>query len=245
MSILRSALACLLLAAATALLAVLALGIHRATPRALAALANLEQASERIAALIGETATGEPVTIARLVETADGTLVLVRPVLRETAATVKGARQPLQEAAETIRAARPVLGAAERAIDRTEPLLAAATGTIERAGKSAEALALNLNASWDELFWDVKASVESGTMAARGIAEAADAAGKAAPAFIATWDRIGKNSDRATESTARVMGNFAEATKPLPKWMRLGLAVAPPMVQVGASVITTMAITGK
>jgi hypothetical protein len=28
-------------------------------------------------------------------------------------------------------------------------------------------------------------------------------------------------------------------------WMRLGLAIAPPVVQVGATVVTTMAVTGK
>ena len=79
----------------------------------------------------------------------------------------------------------------------------------------------------------------------RAVASGANRFERAMPEFLATWDRIGKNSDRTTKATAEVMGNFATATKPLPTWMRLGLAIAPPVVQVGATIVTTMAVTGK
>ncbi len=185
-----------LLAAAAAGLAVAVL-VLRASGPAAGIVRNLELASARAAALIGEPEpddAGEPVTIARLVATADGTVVLVRPVLRESARTVKATREPLAEAAETIRAARPVLGAAKQAIDRTEPMLAAATGTIERTGTAAEAAIKNASDSWDAMYWDVQAAVESGTVAARGIAEAADAAGKSAPETARHVQRLAEQS---------------------------------------------------
>jgi hypothetical protein len=74
----------------------------------------------------------------------------------------------------------------------------------------------------------------------------------ALPGALSTWNEIGTNvkattqaSTEASRNTAQVMANFARATKPLPTWARLGLAVAPPLAQVGASVATTLAITGQ
>lgn len=57
---------------------------------------------------------------------------------------------------------------------------------------------------------------------------------KASRTFEATslsLDRAAKNSANASEQTAVVMGNFAKATKPLPTWLRIGLAVAPSAAQ--------------
>ena len=41
------------------------------------------------------------------------------------------------------------------------------------------------------------------------------------------------------------MGNFAEATKPLPRWIRIGLGIAPPLAQTAAGAATTLALTGR
>ena len=75
---------------------------------------------------------------------------------------------------------------------------------------------------------------------------------RATPQMLATWSEIGGNvkatteaSTEASRNTAQVMANFARATKPLPTWARIGLAVAPPIAQVGVSVATTLAVTGK
>lgn len=75
---------------------------------------------------------------------------------------------------------------------------------------------------------------------------------RATPQMLTTWNEIGANvkattlaSTEASQNTARVMANFARATKPLPTWARIGLAVAPPLAQVGASVATTLAVTGQ
>ncbi len=75
---------------------------------------------------------------------------------------------------------------------------------------------------------------------------------EATPQMLATVQQVGDNikatteaSTEASRNTAQVMANFARATKPLPTWARVGLAVAPPLAQVGASVATTLAVTGK
>jgi HEAT repeat protein len=75
---------------------------------------------------------------------------------------------------------------------------------------------------------------------------------RATPQMLTTWNEIGANvkattqaSTEASRNTAQVMANFARATKPLPTWARIGLAVAPPLAQVGASVATTLAVTGS
>ena len=75
---------------------------------------------------------------------------------------------------------------------------------------------------------------------------------EATPQMLATVQQVGDNvkatteaSTEASRNTAQVMANFARATKPLPTWARIGLAVAPPIAQVGVSVATTLAVTGK
>lgn len=213
---LRTILACLLLASLTAAVLPVAIVLWDARADLRGAIAGARLAADRTAALIGEPAAGEPVTLARLVATADGTVLLVRPVLEESAATVRTARQPLQAAAQTIHAARPVLGAAERAIDRTEAPTAAATVMLSdagRAAKAAEVALVNANASWDDLYFDVKAGVESGTIAARGVAEASEAVGKAAPeiteAARVAFPRIADNTVSMTDDGRKVMRRMA------------------------------------
>jgi methyl-accepting chemotaxis protein len=68
---------------------------------------------------------------------------------------------------------------------------------------------------------------------------------RATPEIVSNIKATTQASTEASKNTALVLHNFAEATKPLPKWARVALAVAPPLVQVGATVATTVAITGK
>ena len=50
-------------------------------------------------------------------------------------------------------------------------------------------------------------------------------------------DLAAKNSAEASKQTAIVMSNFAKATRPLPTWVRIGLAVAPPVAQTAFAVV--------
>jgi len=68
---------------------------------------------------------------------------------------------------------------------------------------------------------------------------------RATPEIVNNIKATTEASTEASKNTALVMHNFAEATKPLPKWARIALTVAPPVVQVGATIATTVALTGK
>ncbi|HWR52240.1 MAG TPA: hypothetical protein VN428_14105 [Bryobacteraceae bacterium] len=163
MTRLRAILDCLWRAALATLLALCVALIWQSRVDLLATLASTRLAADRTAELIGDIDVddhGERFTIARLVASADGTVLEVCPVLRESAQTVKAARPVLQEARRTVAAVRPLLSSAAGAIERTEG---------------------RIGASVDDLHWDVKAAIESGTVAARGVAEASEAVGKAAP----------------------------------------------------------------
>jgi ABC-type transporter Mla subunit MlaD len=255
----------LLLAGAMAL-AMLAALIYEATAPLVGTLRNIELASSRTAALIGDVEKakdGQPATIARLVATTDSLLATanvtvgaVQPVLDESARTVKAVRPVLDESAKTVQAVRPVLEAATSAVKRGEESIVQVRGQITPVIDHARSILFQVDDvlpdfldcgdanrncifnRWAGISWQTEQTL-------RAIATSANRVEKAVPNFLGTWDRIGKNSDKTTQATAEVMGNFAAATKPLPTWMRLGLSIAPPVVQVGATVVTTMAIRGK
>jgi hypothetical protein len=95
--------------------------------------------------------------------------------------------------------------------------------------------------------------------AAKGIENAAQNVGRtsadisgAVPGILATWGQIGANVARATDESAQTaaasrefMNNMAAMTKPLPSWLRIGLAVAPPIVQTGFTTASWLAVKGK
>lgn len=108
----------------------------------------------------------------------------------------------------------------------------------------------------DKLLADTDRAVQLLTPQALGLAAAAKVTAgetattmrdwrRATPALIQGIDQVVRNSNRTTEATATVMQNFAAATKPLPRWMRVGLAVTPPLAQVAAGAATAYALTGK
>lgn len=68
---------------------------------------------------------------------------------------------------------------------------------------------------------------------------------RATPEIVANIKATTEASTEASQNTAQVMANFAKATRPLPTWARVALAVAPPVVQTGATIVTTLALTGK
>lgn len=54
----------------------------------------------------------------------------------------------------------------------------------------------------------------------------------ATPEIIASSKRIADNSDRTTSSTAGVMKNVQELTRPLPRWIRVPLQIVAPTVPI-------------
>jgi len=71
---------------------------------------------------------------------------------------------------------------------------------------------------------------------------------EATPDMLATVKKVGDNIDKTTEAsaeaskqTAQVMTNFAAATKPLPKWLRVSLQIGGPVAMMG----NYMSLMGK
>lgn len=83
--------------------------------------------------------------------------------------------------------------------------MASARGLMAQTGS----LVADAQKSWDDIFWDVKAAIESGTVAARSVAEAASAVEKATPVILDATSRFTKDS-------AEVASNINHLTKP--KW---------------------------
>lgn len=80
----------------------------------------------------------------------------------------------------------------------------------------------DLRDSWDDLYWEVKASVESATVAARGVAEASEAAGKAAPKLA---DAAVKNGENIAGITADVHTATSAFVKPKSTWQKFKSAL--------------------
>ncbi len=66
----------------------------------------------------------------------------------------------------------------------------------------------------------------------------------AAPELLAGASRLVDNSDQTTAATAVAMKNLAEATKPLPKWLRYPLAITGAMAPTVAGAVSAAAATG-
>lgn len=66
-----------------------------------------------------------------------------------------------------------------------------------------------------------------------------------APAITANIKTATDESAKASQKTAEVMQHFAQVTKPLPLWVRIGLAVAPPLANTAAGVASVLALTGR
>jgi hypothetical protein len=62
-------------------------------------------------------------------------------------------------------------------------------------------------------------------------------AGRTFESTSLSMNAAAQNSAEASKQTAIVMSNFAKATKPLPTWVRIGLAVAPPIAQTAFAVV--------
>ncbi len=77
------------------------------------------------------------------------------------------------------------------------------------------------------------------------MAQMSRTANRAFPEFTARMDRIAANSDRTTAASAGLFRNLEHATKPLPRWMRIGLGVAPPLAQTGAAAASAWALIGR
>jgi len=116
----------------------------------------------------------------------------------------------------------PSVADANAQLSTANGTLAGVREDLKPALQATQSTVKDLRDSWDDLYWDVKASVESATVAARGVAEAAEAAGKAAPKLAAA---AVKNGDNVAGITADVHTATSAFVKPKSTWQKIKSAL--------------------
>jgi hypothetical protein len=114
------------------------------------------------------------------------------------------------------------VAAANAQLSSANGTLAGIRDDLKPAIRETQTTVKDLHDSWDDLYWDVKASVESATVAARGVAEASEAAGKAAPTLA---DAAVKNGDNIAGITADVHTATSAFVKPKSTWQKIKSAL--------------------
>ncbi|HZT29486.1 MAG TPA: hypothetical protein VFA33_06365 [Bryobacteraceae bacterium] len=217
---LRVALSCALLAALTGVAVQAILLLHAATQaaRALPGAVSTEVQTTR-AALVGEIAA-----------TRRELLAAVNSQAGDAQAKVDRALMILdRRSGDVLARVDTLLATTNTVVADANAQLATANGTLAGVRedlkptlKEAQSTVQDLRDSWDDLYWDVKASVESATVAARGVAEASEAAGKAAPKLA---DAAVRNGDNIAGITADVHTATSAFVKPKTTWQKIKSAL--------------------
>ena len=206
---LKGALCCALLAALTGVAVQAALLLHAATgaARALPGAVSAEVRTTR-AALVGEIAA-----------TSRELLAAVNSQAGDAQAKVDRALMILdRRSGDALARVDTLLATTGAAVTEANAQLSTVNGTLARVREDlkptlqeTQTTVKDLRDSWDDLYWDLKASVESATVAARGVAEASEAAGKAAPKLT---DAAVRNGDNIAGITADVHTATSAFVKP-------------------------------
>lgn len=177
------------------------------------------------------------------------------PVLKESATTIKAAQKTLREVDETLRTARPLMGDLQTTAQRATQTLASADMTLIELGHL-RADVKPVLASVDETLMQTSSTVAvlrpqllgltaAGKTMAGTSASAARQFEQSLPQFLLHANRIAENSDRTTRATAGLVENLRAATTPLPKWMRVGVGLGLPLVQIATAAVGIWAVLGR
>jgi len=217
---LRVALGCALLAALTGVAVQAILLLHAATQagRALPWAVSGQIQTTRVA-LVGEIAV-----------TRKELLAAVNGQAGDAQAKVDRALTMLdRRTGDVLARVDTLLATTGTAVAEANTQLSTANGTLagvredlKPALQETQSTVKDLRDSWDDLYWDVKASVESATVAARGVAEASEAAGKAAPKLA---EAAVKNGDNIAGITADVHTATSAFVKPKTTWQKIKSAL--------------------
>jgi len=129
---------------------------------------------------------------------------LLRRAERQAAALRTGTMEQLDRIRE---AADQRVGDTLRRADAALAEIHEIRGDLRPVLSNSAALTADAKDSMDALYWDVKASVESATVAANSFGQMSVSLQGALPGSVATWDRIGAN-------IAAITGNVDRLTRP-------------------------------
>ena len=217
---LRTALVCALLAAFTGVAVQALLLLHAATvaTRALPVAVSGELAATRVA-LVTELRCTRTELLAAANAQADAAQ---EKVDRALSILDRRTGDALARVDAAIAVTNTAVGAANVQLSSANGTLAGIREDLKPPLQETQATVKDLRDSWDDLYWDVKASVESATVAARGVAEASEAAGKAAPKLA---DAAVKNGDNIAGITADVHTATSAFVKPKSMWQKIKSAL--------------------
>ena len=198
MKTVQQLLVCTLLAALTALAAYAILLLHAA--RVTVAAIPKEIQSTR-SAVLGEIAAARcdltrQIAVARrdLLATANRQATALRT-------------ESLAEIAEMRKTADRRLGDTLARVDTAIGKIDDVRGDLQPVLAHTAALVRDAQDSWDDLYWDVKASIASATVAANSVGQMSLDVQNAVPGTLRTWNAIGGN-------VASITGNIDRLTKP-------------------------------
>ncbi|HZT29234.1 MAG TPA: hypothetical protein VFA33_05090 [Bryobacteraceae bacterium] len=217
---LRLALTCAVLAALAGLAVQATLLVHAATgaAHALPGAITAEGQATRVA-LLGEIAVTRHELLATVNSQAGDAQAKVDRALSILDRRVGDALARVDAAITTTNTA---VAAANAQLSSANGTLAGIREDLKPALQETQTTVKDLRDSWDDLYWDVKASVESATVAARGVAEAAEATGKAAPKLA---DAAVRNGDNIAGITADVHTATSAFVKPKSTWQKIKSAL--------------------
>jgi hypothetical protein len=202
---LKLALSCALLAAATGLL-VQAILLVRAATEATRALP---------VAVVGEIQATRAALLGELRATRLDLAAQVAAARKDVLASAGGQATALQ--ANSFQQIADIRRLVDRRLGDTLERVDVALGTVESlrldvkpAITGAVAVESDAKDSWDDMYWDVKALVESATVAARGVAETSEAVGKAAPKLTDSAVAIGKSADGIAADVHQATTDFVK-----------------------------------
>jgi hypothetical protein len=204
-------------------------------------VAALTYASRTVAADLADERTG----VAR-------TLRNVNVITAQLGRTANEARLASTEERKAVLAISTDLGAAVREIrDGVGPILAAVPPVLSEARSQLILVGGAASGTLQEAQYSIHTVTPfaTGTVAAAKVtlghfAQSSITFQESWPHIINGVDRLVANSDRTTDASARLVENLQTASKPLPKWLRVALAVAPPLAGVGASAVAAGAAAG-
>ena len=216
----RGALCCALLAALTGVAIQAALLLHAATraTRALPGAVSAEVQTTR-AALVSEIAATRRELLAAVNSQAGDAQAKVDRALTILDRRTGDALARVDTLFVTTGTAATEANAQLSTVNGT---LAGVREDLKPALQETQTTVKDLRDSWDDLYWNLKASVESATVAARGVAEASEAAGKAAPKLT---DAAVRNGDNIAGITADVHTATSAFVKPKTTWQKIKSAL--------------------
>ena len=217
---LRLVLSCALLAALTGVAVQAILLLHAAT-----------QASRALPwAVSGQIQTTRVALVGEIAATRKELLAAVNGQAGDAQAKVDRALTMLdRRTSDVLARVDTLLATTGTAVAEANTQLSTANGTLagvredlKPALQETQSTVKDLRDSWDDLYWDVKASVESATVAARGVAEASEAAGKVAPKLAEAAVRNGDNIAGITTDVHTATSAFV---KPKTTWQKIKSAL--------------------